>query len=61
MPLPRFAVNAVIAKTPQRLGESCIVRRNHTAFPGGQMLHRMKAEHGHVGDATDAFPAKFRA
>ena len=51
----------MIAKAPQRLGEPRIVGRNHAAFSGGQVLHGMKAEHGHVGNAADAFPAEFRA
>ncbi len=53
LPLPRVAADAVIAKAAQRLGELRIVGRDHAAFPGRDVLHRMKAEDGHVRQAAD--------
>src|SRR5258706_7554613 len=61
LPLPRSAADAVIAKSPQRLRQLRIVRSDHAAFPGSQVLHRMKAEHGHISDAADAPPQMLSA
>ena len=57
LPLARVAADAVIAKAAQRLGELRIVGRDHAAFSGGDVLHRMKTEDGHVRQA--AHPTAF--
>src|SRR4051812_45746576 len=67
MPLPdaltvaSITADAVISKPAQRFGKLRIVRRHHAALTGRQVLHGMKAEDGHVGNAADLAPAIFRA
>ena len=54
MPLPRalplagIAADSVISKAAQRFRKVRIVGGDHATFAGGEMLHRMKAENGHV-------------
>src|SRR5208283_4533057 len=55
LPLARFAVDPVIAKTSQGGGQPRIIGRDHAAFAGGQVFYRVKAEHSHVGQAADSF------
>ena len=51
----------MIAKTPQCLGPSRIVGRDHAAFAGCQVFHGMEAEHSHVGNASDLLALILRA
>ena len=50
--LARVAADAVIAKAAQRLGKLRIVGGHHAAFARGDVLHRVKAENGHVRHAA---------
>ena len=38
-------------------GELRVARRDRPALPGGDRLHRVEAEGGHVGDRSDGFSA----
>src|ERR1700733_451995 len=61
LPVARLAADPVIAKAPERLRKLRIVSRDHAAFAGGQMLHRMKAKNCHVGNSANTLPMKLRA
>src|SRR2546430_8326129 len=47
----------MVTKTAQSLGESRVAGRDHSAFTGGDVLDRMTAEHGHIGNAAYATPS----
>jgi|SRR3974377_345687 len=51
--LPGVIGNPVVAKQTQSLGQSIIVRNDHSAFARRDVLHRMKAERGHVRDRSN--------
>src|SRR5208283_1628252 len=61
LPLARSATNPVIAKTSQGVSQPRAISRDHAAFAGGQVFHRVKAKHSHVGKAANTFSAAFRA
>ncbi len=50
--LARVAADAVVAKAAQGFGKLRVVGRDHAAFSRGDVLHRMKAEDGHVRQAA---------
>ena len=51
----------MIAEPPQRFRQLQIVGRNHSTFPGRDVLHRMKAECSHIRNASNASPVILRA
>ena len=51
----------MIAKAAQGFSEVGAVGGDHATFPGGDVLHRVEAEDGHVRDAAHAAAAVFGA
>src|SRR5580692_3713015 len=57
LPLPSVNVDSVVSKAAKGLSKNRVVSRDHPAFAGCQMLHRMKTEDGHVCHTAHATAA----
>src|SRR5215813_84585 len=58
--LSRIAGNPMVSEPAKSLCEFGIMGRYHAAFAGGDVLHRMKAEHRLIRDAADPRSFVFR-
>ena len=55
--LARITADTVIAKTAKPLGQLPALRRDHSAFPRGEVLDRMETKDSQVRNTSDAMSA----
>jgi hypothetical protein len=53
-------IAALVAKSPHASGKRLMARNDHPAFPGGDLLVRVKREHAGVAHGTSSTAAVFR-